>query len=357
MAKNKLLLGTRKGLVVYEKRNGGWEFSSDHFLGISVSIATCDVHTGTWWAMLDHGHWGCKLHKSSDEGTTWEELEAPKYPEGEKLKDDKDATLKYLWAFASDQNGRLYFGTDPGGLFTSDDQGKSFTFNRGLWNREERIEKWFGGGRDNPGLHSVIVDPSDANHVYIAISCAGVFETTDGGETWVPRNKGLKADFLPDPNAEIGQDPHILRACPSDPDKMWQQNHCGVFRTIDGGQNWTDVSQENGPVKFGFAIAIDENDGDIAWVVPGISDECRVAVDQALCVCRTDDGGKSWQKFTNGLPQEACYDIVYRHALDITENSLAFGTTTGNLYLSDDRGENWECVNNHLAMVYSVAFI
>lgn len=360
MEKNKLILGTRKGLVVFDKGPDGWRHAGDHFIGIPVSIATIDPRSGYWYAMLDHGHWGCKLQRSKDAGKNWEELEAPKYPEGEKLKDDKDATLKYLWAFATgndSQSGRIYVGTEPGGLFVSDIDGENLQLNRGLWDQDTRIDQWFGGGRDNPGIHSVLVDPRDEDHIYVAISCAGVYETKDGGATWVTRNKGLRADFLPDPSSEVGQDPHLLVACPSDPDKMWQQNHCGIFRTVDGGMNWADVTDPDGPANFGFAIAVDEQNGDVAWVVPGISDGCRVAVDHALCVCRTDDGGKTWKKFTSGLPQEGVYDITYRHAMDITGDTLVFGTTTGNLYLSENRGEDWKCISNNLPMVYSCQFI
>ena len=356
----KILLGTRKGLVVYEKLSSGWKFREDHFLGIPVSIVGIDSRNGHWWAMQDHGHWGCKLHRSEDEGKTWQEFEAPKYPEGEEIKDDGPATLKYLWAFATggpDQNGRIYIGTEPGGLFVSDDNGKSFTLNRALWDRPERKEKWFGGGRDNPGIHSIVVDPNDNDHIYIAISCAGVFETRNGGKSWQPRNKGLRAEFLPDPNAEVGHDVHLLVGYQKDFNIMWQQNHCGIYRTTDGGANWTEVSQKDGPANFGFTIAVDQNNPDVAWVIPAKKDEYRVAYNLSLQVCRTDDGGKNWQSFTKGLPQQHCYDLVYRHALAIAGDTLAFGSTTGNLYISEDRGESWECLNTHLPAIYSCEFV
>ncbi len=359
MAQNILLLGTRKGLVTYRKNGSGqWNYDRTDFLGIPVTIATIDENTGYWWALLDHGHWGCKLHRSKD-GREWEELEAPKYPDGEEIKEGKPAATKLLWAFSNggkDRPGTIYIGTEPGGLFKSTDNGDSFELMRGLWDQPSRKGQWFGGGRDNPGIHSILVDPADSDHIYIAISCAGTFETFDGGETWAPRNKGLRADFLPDPSSEIGQDPHLVEWCAADTKVMWQQNHCGIYRSDDAGANWTDISEENGPANFGFAVAASETDPDVAWVVPGISDVTRVAVDQSLCVCRTDDGGKTWKAFRNGLPQGSAFDITYRHALDVTGDTLAFGTTTGNLYLSNDKGENWETISSNLPMVHSVEF-
>ncbi|MBL4716732.1 MAG: glycosyl hydrolase [Bacteroidia bacterium] len=359
MEKSTLLLGTRKGLIVYKNGDGNWKFDSEHFVGIPVCYAMEDHRNGSWWVCLDHGHWGGKLHLSKDKGQNWEEVEVPKYPEGEEVKDGVEAKLNYLWVLApggTDQPDTIYIGTVPGGMFRSDDYGKSFELVRGLWDHPTRKEEWFGGGMDHAGVHSIIVDPKDSSHIFVGISCAGVFETTDGGGSWSPMNKGLKADFLPDPNSEIGQDPHLLVASPSNLNIMWQQNHCGIFKSSDGSQNWNDISESNGPANFGFAVEVDEQNEDIAWVVPAVSDENRVAIDGALCVCRTEDGGQSWQAFRSGLPQKNCYDIVFRHALNITGNTLAFGTTTGNAYLSEDRGENWVCLNNNLPLVYSVRF-
>lgn len=355
--KSNLLLGTRKGLIVYKKSGADWKYDSTEFLGIPVSLTFIDERTNTWWACLDHGHWGVKLHRSSNEGKDWEEIEAPKLPEGEEVKEGKPASVTYIWAFAhggSDKPNVLFLGTDPGALFRSTDNGDTWQLVRALWDHPTRKDKWFGGGRDNPGIHSIIVDPRDTNHIYIGISCAGVFESNDNGQSWAPANAGLMADFLPDPASSVGQDPHLVVASPSNPDVMWQQNHCGIYVSRDGSQNWEKVSQENGPADFGFAVSVHEENPDMAWVAPGISDEIRVAVDQALCISRTNDGGKTWTDFRKGLPQEQCYDIVYRHALANDYNQLVFGTTTGNVYFSDDLGESWSLLSSDLPMVYSV---
>lgn len=360
MKSRKLLLGTRKGLVVYKEAPDGWKFDLLAFRGLPVSLTMVDDSTNTWWACLDHGHWGCKLHRSVDEGKTWSELMSPKFPEGEEIKDGVPAAVKYLWAMSNggaDNPGKLWLGTEPGGLFKSDDDGASFDLNRGLWDQPSRKEQWFGGGRDYAGIHSILVDPRDNDHMYVGISVAGVFETVDGGKSWEPRNKGLKADFLPDPDSEVGQDPHLLVSCTANPDVLWQQNHCGIFRSVDGAKNWEEVSQPDGPANFGFAVAVDNDTPDTAWVVPAVKDEMRVPIDNALCVCRTEDGGKTWKDFRQGLPQEHCFDIVYRHALVYDTDTVAFGTTTGNLYLSRDRGENWKPLSHNLATVYSVEFV
>ncbi|MDO6435004.1 glycosyl hydrolase [Flavitalea sp. BT771] len=354
-----LLLGTRKGFIAYHTQNNYWQIENISFEGMPVSIAYADPRNSTWWACLDHGHWGVKLHRSKDRGNTWEEVVAPAYPEGEEIKDGLPAATRYIWSMAhggKNFHSKLWVGTDPGGLFLSEDGGDSFQLVESLWKHPTRKEGWFGGGRDQPGIHSIVVDPRDENHIHVAISCAGVFETVDAGKTWEIRNKGLRADFLPDPAAETGHDPHILVAAPTNPDILWQQNHCGIFRSKDGSKSWEDVSQPQGPARFGFAIAVADDNPDQAWVAPAHSDENRTAIKGALSICRTDDGGKSWKDCRNGLPQNACFDIVYRHALANSADNVAFGTTTGNLFFSPDRGESWQVLNNYLPMIYSVQF-
>jgi BNR-Asp box repeat len=357
--KSTILLGTRKGFIAYNLKNNKWQVENISFDGIPVSIAYGDQRSGTWWASLDHGHFGVKLHRSTDRGKTWEEVNAPTYPEGEEIKDGIPASTRYIWAMAQGGKNflsRLWIGTDPGGLFLSEDQGNNFQLVESLWKHPTRKEGWFGGGRDQPGIHSIVVDPRNENHIHVGISCAGVFETSDSGKTWEIRNKGMRADFLPDPNAETGHDPHILVAAPSNPDVLWQQNHCGIFVSTDGAKNWQDVSEPEGPARFGFAITVAEDDPNQAWVAPADSDMIRTAIKGALCICRTDDGGKTWKAIRKGLPQENCFDIVYRHALASSGEAVVFATTTGNLFFSADRGESWEVINNYLPMVYSVQF-
>jgi len=355
-----VLLGTRKGLIVLARSSNGWNVVGEHFVGAQVTYAVVDHRTGRWWACLEHGHWGIKLHRSDDRGATWEEVPAPKYPDGSEISEGKPASTKYLWVLepgGSGQPQRLYLGTIPGGLFVSDDSGSSWSLHLPLWNHPSR-PSWFGGGMDEAGIHSILVDPRDSRHIFVGVSCAGVFETRNGGETWAPRNSGCRADFLPDPEAEIGQDPHSVAMCADHPDVLWQQNHCGVYRSNNAGEQWETISQsdDESPVHFGFVVSADPSNPDEAWIVPAVSDEQRIAVDRALCVCHTLDGGKTWQTYRQGLPQKNCYDFVFRHGLDVDGDRLLFGTATGATFSSDDRGQTWQAVAPHLPPVYSVRF-
>jgi len=353
----KAVIGTRKGLLQYEKINGKWKSTAHDFLGIPVTMFLQDERNGIWWAGLSHGHWGQKLHMSEDKGKTWKEVETPKYPEGYEIKEGKAAKLNLMWAMAAagaDKPNTLHIGTEPGGFFTSNDYGKSWQLCESLWQDPDREKHWFGGGFDNAAIHSIEVNPNNSNHIYIGISCGGVYESLDGGQNWKAQNNGLVSDFLPNQTAEVGHDPHLLKMCLSKPEVLWQQAHCGIWVSKDGAQSWQDVRGKDKNADFGFNITIDHNNPNRAWVAPGISDEIRVAVDGALCISRTEDGGQTWQAFRNGLPQKNCSDIVYRHAMDRLDNTLVFGTTTGNIFFSNDDGETWEALSHYSPMVHTV---
>lgn len=382
-----ILVGTRKGTFVVTKSGGRWRPKLAGHHGGGVNFVSRDPNTGTIWALLGHGHWGAKLSRSTDGGATWEDAPQIKYPEGarhylppppsdtgpgEGAPTLNPATLLKLWVMSYGKDGRIWVGTIPGGLFVSSDGGETFELNRGLWDHESRggnlfdgegngTTKWYGTpaaeGEFAPGLHSVEVDPRDPNRLLVAISTAGVFETTDGGETWRTRNQGLTMDYAPDPTDEwAGHDPHAIVICPGQPDHVWQQNHCGVFYSDDNAENWKKVSHPDDGVHFGFPVAADPEDGRTAWLVPGKSDMQRTTVDGGLFVAKTEDGGESWRALRDGLPQENAYDVVYRHAFHNSGDALAFGSTTGNLYVSEDRGQTWQTAANNLPPVYSVRF-
>lgn len=383
----RILVGTRKGTFLVEKTNGRWTPRLAGHPGAGVNFVARDPYTGTLWAALGHGHWGAKLSRSTDDGATWSDAPQIKYPEGarylapaEPTEDGSDeglgptikpATLLKLWVIAFGPEGRIYVGTIPGGLFESHDGGESFELNRPLWNHESRggdlftgegsgMTHWFGTpaseGEFAPGIHSIVVDRRDPQRILVAVSTAGVLESTDGGRTWRGRNKGLTMDYLPEPEAEWGHDPHFVALSADQPDHVWQQNHCGVFYSADGAATWKKVSQPEVGVHFGFPVAVDAKDGRTAWVVPGKSDMQRITIEGSLFVARTTDGGQTWQQLREGLPQEHAYDVVYRHALDNSGDHLAFGSTTGNLYVSEDRGDSWQTAANNLPPIYSVRF-
>ncbi len=352
-----VLVGTTKGLVIIEKNTLGiWDIREVCFEGLPISMIFIDSHTGYWWAGLSHRHWGQKLYRSGDQGIHWEQLTTPTYPSDAEVYPDKRAVLKQIWSMCSvgsDKPDEFWMGTEPGGLFHSEDGGNTFQLVQSLWEHPSRKnpQQWFGAGKDFPFLHSIAVDPRNSDTIYIAVSCAGIFKTVDHGTTWSPKNEGLIAAYLPNPHVEVGHDPHRLLICRSQPDVLWQQNHCGIFRTTNGGDHWDNVTDPSGLANYGFGLVIDDHNPDRAWVIPAQGDTHRIPHDLALCVCYTEDGGKRWQAIRNGLPQQQCFDIVFRHAFDKVGSTLVFGTTNGNIYISEDEGQHWDILSTHLARV------
>jgi len=352
---DRLLVATRKGLFTLKRARSDWRADLIGFAGIAVTNAL--RVNGSIYAALKHGHFGAKLHRSDDDGKSWRELAAPAFPS-----DAADApSLFQIWSLDSGGNhhaDRLWIGAIPAGLFRSDDRGESWQFVASLWNVPERA-RWFGGGYDAAGIHSVSPDPRDADRIFVAISCGGVWETRDDGATWSVLGKGLVAPYVPPEQAEDSaiQDPHRVARCAGAPDVMWMQHHAGVYRSADAGAHWTRLSPPRD--DFGFAVAAHPADAETAWFVPAIKDELRMPRDGALCVARTSDGGKSWQVMREGLPQRDAYDLIYRHGVDADQSGkrLAMGSTTGALWVSDDSGERWQLVNAHLPPIYAVRFI
>jgi photosystem II stability/assembly factor-like uncharacterized protein len=203
------------------------------------------------------------------------------------------------------------------------------------------------------------VDPRNARHVAIGISCGGVWTTKDGGRSWAVGGSGMRAEFMPperafEPNI---QDPHLLVQCGAQPDVMWVQHHNGIFRSTDRAASWTEITGVD-PSTFGFPVAVHPKDPDTAWFVPAVKDEHRYPAGGRVVVNRTRDGGKTFETLTRGLPQEHAYDLVYRHALDVDETGtrLAFGSTTGSLWVSEDGGDSWQTISSHLPPIYAVRF-
>ncbi|MBK8457672.1 MAG: exo-alpha-sialidase [Phyllobacteriaceae bacterium] len=364
---DRLIVSTRKGLFHIARKAKGWEIESVDFLGDNVSLARLDRRNGAFYAALDHGHFGVKMHRK-DKGGDWVELPAPAFPEKPEDLDERDGwgrplpwTVMRVWSLepgGADQPGTLWCGTIPGALFRSDDRGASWRWIKSLWDHPGR-KRWMGGGADYPGIHSIMVDPRGSDTVRLGVSCGGVWETKDGGETWACRANGMRAEFMPpefsaDPEV---QDPHLVVQSPSNPDRLWSQHHNGIFITSDCSANWSEI-RDVSPSSFGFAVAVHPREPDTAWFVPGVKDEQRYPVGGALVVTRTRDGGKSFDVLRNGLPQSHAYDIVYRHALaiDASGDRLAFGSTTGNLFVSENQGDDWIAVSGTLPPIHAVSF-
>lgn len=363
-------VATRKGLFTIERKRKGWAIVNASFLADNCTLVMHDPRDDSLYAALNHGHFGIKMHRSTDGGKKWKEIATPVYPakpegyvpkmtpaEGKPV----DWKLRLIWALAPGgcrQKGTIWCGTLPGGLFRSDDFGKSWELNRPLWD-DPRREEWFGGGADHPGIHSICVDPRDADHVTIGISCGGTWMTRDGGKSWTLEGQGMRAEFMP-PERQFDQniqDPHILVQCQANPDAMWVQHHNGIFKSIDGARTFTEITDVK-PSVFGFAVAVHPKDGNTAWFVPAIKDEKRIPAEGRVVVTRTTDGGRKFRTLSRGLPAKHAYDIVFRHALDVDDSGerLAMGSTTGSVWTSDDAGDSWQTVSTNLPPVYAVRY-
>jgi hypothetical protein len=358
---DRLFVATRKGLFTLNRNRAGWSLNGPAFLGDPVTNILHDARDDTLYATLNLGHFGVKMRRSRDGGTTWQEHATPGYPpEPEGAPQDPPWKLVQVWSLetgGSDEPGTLWAGTIPGGLFRSRDGGDNWDLVTSLWNHPARKE-WMGGGYDAPGIHSICVDPRDSRTITVAVSTGGVWQSRDRGETWVVRASGMQAQYMPperkdDPNV---QDVHRMVACVSEPDTMWVQHHNGMYRSTDFALSWQEI-REPALSCFGFAVAVDPNDAKTAWFVPAIKDEKRIPVDARLAVTRTRDGGRTFDVLTDGLPFPA-YDLIYRHglAVDETGERLAIGSTTGGLWLSENRGDKWQCISAHLPPVYALRF-
>jgi len=355
----RLHVGTRKGLFELARGRAGWDIEAVHFLGEPVT-AVLD-HDGVVYAALDLGHFGAKLWRRA-RGEAWREVGVPQFPpKPDETQDDPHPwSLGKIWALEpGGVAGRLWAGTMPGGLFRSDDNGLSWALNETLWRMPER-KRWMGvAGGEQPGINSVLIDPRDPDDIRVGVSTAGMWVSGDGGLSWRVINRGMYNEYMPPElmGEPIAQDIHRLARCAAQPDIVWCQHHNGVFRSEDGGANWRELAAIR-PAKFGFAVAAHPRDPLTAWFVPAVKDERRVAVEGRVVVARTRDGGGSFEVLTRGLPQRHAYDLVWRHALavDPTGEVLAFGSTSGGLWVSEDGGESWTMPDARLPPIAAVRF-
>jgi hypothetical protein len=343
-----ILAGTKKGLFLLhgDESRRRWSLEGPLLPGWEVMHAI--LHDGVLYAATTGLVYSPTVHRSSDGGKTWELAEQLGLPEESGLK------LERLWHLEPGRDGELWLGGAPAVLFRSGDGGKTWEPNQALLTHPTR-DKWQPGAG---GLccHSIQLDPSDPQRMYIGISAVGTWRTDDGGETWVPKNKNVAADFSPDKYPEFGQCVHKLLLHPGKPGRLWQQNHCGVYRTDDGMETWERLDGNGLPSDFGFPLMLDPNDPDVAYVIPQVGAENRVTCDGRLGVYRTRDAGASWELASAGLPEHA-WASIYREssAFDALDPvGLYFGTHQGTVYASANGGDEWLEAASELPPVLSV---
>lgn len=363
-----LLVGTRKGLFVLrgDVRRQQWHAEGPHFLGQIVNHAVLNPATGTMLVAARAGHLGPTVFRSADGGKQWKEASAP--PAFPKSPGDE-----YGWSVAhvfwltpghASEPKVWYAGTSPHGLFRSVDDGVTWQSVDGFNLHPDR-PKWLGGSQEAPPdgaiLHSINVDPFDKKHIYVAMSAGGVFESFDAGAGWKPLNRGCAAEFLPDPNAEYGHDPHCVAVHPLAKDVVYQQNHCGIYRLDRSANRWLRIG-DNMPKEIGdigFPVVLHPRDPNTLWVFPmdGTSVWPRISIAGKPAVYCSRDAGASWQRQDKGLPPAQAWFTVKRQAMAADQHKtvgLYFGTTSGEVWSSFDEGHNWQCLMLHLPHIYSV---
>jgi photosystem II stability/assembly factor-like uncharacterized protein len=366
-----VLVATRKGAWLYhgDAARKTWRVDGPHFLGHVISHLVLDPRDGrTLLAAAKTGHLGPTIFRSTDLGRTWKEAAKPpafaKVPDGEKGR-SVDHTFWLTPAHANEPNV-WYAGTSPQGLFRSNDGGVSWEPFSHI-NDDPQYRQWMGtvqdGTPDGPKMHSIIVDPRDPKHLYFAMSGGGVHESKDGGRTFAPLLKGMEVveGFGFNVAEPTFHDPHCVRMCPTNPDRLYQQNHCGIYRIDRPSDTWVRVGRSM-PAKVGdvgFPLVVHPRDADTAWVLPmdGNTVWPRTSPDGRPAVYVTRNAGKTWQRLDAGLPEKQAWLTVKRQAMTADASDpvgLYFGTTSGELWMSRDEGRKWACMARHLPEIYAV---
>ncbi|MBL8581654.1 MAG: exo-alpha-sialidase [Rhizobiaceae bacterium] len=347
-----ILLGTKKGVFIAESdaARRDWSLRGPYCNTWPINHVVADPATGAIYAGGGNEWFGPAVWKSTDLGETWTHSSAGiAYDTGQE-------PVKSVWSVAV-SNGSLYAGVQPAGLFRSDDRGESFSHVSGLQEHPTR-PLWNPGGAGLI-LHSLVIDPSDHDRIWVGISSAGVFHSADGGKTWEPRNRGTRADYMPDDQRypEFGQCVHCLVMAPGGGGRLYQQNHCGMYRSDDGGRAWDSI-EDGLPSSFGFPAAAHPRDPETLFLLPLNGDSAgRFVPEGKAAVWRTRDGGATWRDMRAGLPQETAFFGVLRQAMAtdrLEPAGVYFGTNSGALYASADEGDSWTAVAQHLPTISSV---
>ena len=347
-----ILLGTKKGVFIATSGDGrrSWSLKGPFCETWPMNHVVGDAATGTIYGTGGNAWFGPAVWRSDDFGDTWSHSsEGLAYAEGEE-------PIVSGWSLGV-ANGFVYAGVQPAGLFLSGDGGKTWEQIRGLRDHPTRPQ-WNPGGAGLI-LHSLVIDPDNHDRLWVGISAAGVFHSADGGKTWEPRNKGTRSDFMPEDQRypEFGQCVHCVVKAPGMTDRLYQQNHCGMYRSDDAGQSWQSI-EAGLPSSFGFPAAVHPRDPDTLYLIPLNGDiRGRYMPDAQAAVWKTRDGGGTWQAKRNGLPQENVFYGVLRQAMAtdrLDPAGVYFGTSSGALYASADEGESWTAVAEHLPTILSV---
>lgn len=352
-----LAIGTTKGLFLATSGDArtAWEVSGPHHAMTGVYSVAIDKRRGSprVLAGMTASHWGPTLATSDDLGESWEEPEkAPlAFPER------TGTALERVWQIAlgpASHPDRVYAGTQPSALFVSDDGGQTYEFVDGLWDHPHRPE--WGAGFGGQAVHTILPDPRDGDSVLVAMSTGGVYRTSDGGASWTPGNTGISARYNPDPYPEFGQCVHKVTRDTANPDRLYAQNHHGVYRSDDAGATWQSIA-DGLPTDFGFAMVAHPHRGDVIYNYPIEADGKRFPPELRCRVFRSQDAGATWEGLSAGLPDVPYYAIVLRDAMctdDADRAGVYFGTRTGEVYASADEGDSWRQVAAHLPDVLSV---
>jgi photosystem II stability/assembly factor-like uncharacterized protein len=361
----RVLVGTRKGAFVLtsDEQRRNWDVQGPHFPGWEVyHLAGSPADPDRLYASQSTSWFGQLIQRSDDGGRTWEPVGKDFTYAGVPGTHQWYDGTPHPWEFArvwhlepspSDPD-TVYAGVEDAALFRSTDGARTWEEVRGL--REHGSGSHWQPGAGGMCLHTIVLDPGNADRMFVAISAAGVFRTDDGGTTWQPANKGLLSDGIPSPAAEVGHCVHNLAMHPSRPDTLFMQKHWDVMRTDDGADSWEEVSG-NLPSDFGFPIDVHAHEPETVYVVPITSDSHHFPPEGKLRVYRSRTGGGEWEALTDGLPQENCYVNVLRDAMAIDslpECGVYFGTTGGQVYASSDSGDSWSTIVRDLPAVLSV---
>jgi photosystem II stability/assembly factor-like uncharacterized protein len=352
MARTLLLIGTRKGAFLLESENRrDWELRGPLCESWPVYHAIHDAGTGALYAAAASDWHGSAVWRSADLGETW-----ALSSEGIGYGDDDPRKVSKVSSLAV-KDGSVLVGVEAPGIFESKDGGETWSLLSTLAG-QPGSELWDDPANQPPGhlgISALMTDDADAEHFWTIVQGVGIFETDDGGSSWTPRNKGLRADW-PRPHEEVGFCVHRLVRSPSDTNRMYQQNHVGVHRSDDGGHSWTEIT-DGLPSEFGFAAAVHPHDRDTFYVIPLDPGHARCMPEGQTAVWRTRDAGESWEKLARGLPQDHAHLGVLRAAMAIDGEDtpgLYFGTSTGQLFASADEGDTWSEIAGHLPPIWSV---